>query len=74
MNDCVSDRLVGRVVAHLPFFGRVLIFLRNPFVVGSLAAGFVFVLVAWPRDARRGETDDPSRRPLPDNRPGTLPA
>jgi signal peptidase len=68
------DDVVGHVAAHLPAFGRVVIFVRNPFVVGSLAAGFVFVLIVWPRDPRRGEGDRPSRRTVPGNRPGTLPA
>jgi signal peptidase len=66
--------IVGRVDALIPVGGRVLIFLRNPFVAGSLAFGIVFVLVAWPRTARRPDEHRSSRGPLPGSRPGAQPA
>ncbi len=56
-----SGDIVGRVVAAVPAGGRLLMLLRNPFVAGSLAAGFAFVLVAVP--------SSPRRRPGPDEPP-----
>lgn len=40
--------IAGRVVLSVPVAGRLLALLRNPLILASLAAGFVFVLVAWP--------------------------
>jgi signal peptidase I len=50
--------IAGRVVGMIPAGGRLLIFLRNPLVLASLAAGFVFVFLVWPSPRPRLR-DDP---------------
>lgn len=50
--------IAGRVDFKVPVGGRVLIFLRNPLVLGSLAAGFAFVFVVWPAPRKSTERDD----------------
>jgi signal peptidase len=68
-----ASDIVGRVDALLPAGGRFLIFLRNPFVAGSIAFGIVFVLVVWPSGTRR--RDEPAALPdaVPGNRAGAQP-
>jgi signal peptidase I len=43
-----ESNIAGRVVAMIPAGGRLLILLRNPLVLASLTAGFVFVFLVWP--------------------------
>ena len=49
--------IAGRVALTIPAGGRLLIFLRNPLVLASLAGGFAFVLVVWPSARLRPESD-----------------
>jgi signal peptidase len=67
-----SGDVIGRVAAMIPLGGRVLIFLRNPFVAGSLAAGFAFVLVVWP-SGEQARDAGARRRPEPGKEPGQQP-
>jgi signal peptidase I len=55
--------IVGRVDYLIPMGGRIMIFLRNPWILASLAAGFAFVLVVWPTPRRPPEGSDGDAAP-----------
>ncbi len=43
-----ASDIVGRVAVDIPSGGRAMIFIRNPFVLGSVAAGIIFTLIVFP--------------------------
>jgi signal peptidase len=62
--------IAGRVAFWIPAAGRLLIFLRNPLLVASIAAGFAFVFMVWSPSRPKPGSPVPGGSVSPDDHPG----